>query len=150
MPVYICPQTFGVLHCSVWLPIYADFRILCETTKIVSGILILLNSLNSFEVTILSNVTMFSYVFVVSNLLTLSNFANVVWGRNFVSLLNSVCREIYSGISMHQNYNLSNILMFYYILILSILLTLSNFANVVWGCNFVSLLDIVVCHLNVV
>jgi hypothetical protein len=135
----------------------------------VSGILILLNSLNSFEVTILSNVTMFSYVFVVSNLLTLSNFANVVWGRNFVSLLNIVCHQIFSGLSMlscqccnfvsllnivcremHRNYNLSNILMFYYILVLSILLTLSNFANVVWGCNFVSLLDIVVCHLNVV
>ncbi len=142
-PIYKCNLTKQTL----------DFWILCDT-KIVSGILILLNSLNSFEVSILSNVTMFSYVFVVSNLLTLSQqlpevvilsqfwilfvikfslasqccLVNVV---NVVSLLNIVCHQIYSGISMHRNYNLSNILLFYYILVLSIVLTLSNFANIV-------------------
>ncbi len=128
LPVRICSFIFAH-KCLESYIVLSDFWILCDT-KIVSGILILLNSLNSFQVSILSEVTMFFYVFVVSNLLTLSKFSNVVWGRNFVSLLNIVCREIYSGISTHRNYNLSNILMLYYILVLSIVLALSNFANV--------------------
>jgi hypothetical protein len=116
-PIYKCNLTKQTL----------DFWILCDT-KIVSGILILLNSLNSFEVSILSNVTMFSYVFVVSNLLTLSNFANAVWQCNFASLQDVVCREIFSGISMLIDLQmLLTFLNSFEVMILSRMLILTNF-----------------------